>query len=1175
MSHTDKALISIVERSQKISDSFNNVKGLKEFLALIEKYKSIFKEVDEESVKRKRILSDLEKAERSLAKAQAENAVEVQKLKVETQELNKANKAAAQESLGLVTTYQKFAKEVNEAKNKAKNLGAEMIELEQRFKKGEITKRAYNAQLNKLSKEFTEAKVKALGLDTAIKKLDKSVGDNQRNVGNYKSAINGIAGGFKNLIAAFGVVSAIDMFADLTRKSYETVKVLNAQNLALKEVFETENQVAYQKEFLSDIVNRYGLELTSTTASYTKFSAAVKGSSIEGEQARAIFESFSGASSKLGLSADETAGIFKALEQMISKGKIQAEELRGQLGDRMSGSFRLFAAAMGVSTAQLDAMLKSGEVLAEDVLPKVSNRLNETWNLDKTTKIDSVTAAQNRLTTVWTSFLDDLASDKGVMDGLADAMEGLGVVLEFVLDTLFAKGTDGISVIADLGDILYALFGIFESLTSGVYESFTGMDKFRLILMNVRGAIGLASTSVTFLIEQLVILASVNFDILTLNLKNLSTVADRMKDSAERAGEKFKELREFTNDLQSIENGSKTFNEVDDVNKYKKAYQEALKAKKAYFQHNGNYFATNTGKNTGKSVNDYIDKNIEGGTILEKKTKEPPLKIIPKSSSESAGKKLEQEQRKREREAEKQRKLAYENAKAEIEAQKLSLDFIKKSFKEENHITQEKEVFYSYYYNRKAELLEKERDNELKYAESAGERNKILQKYNIDEFELEEEKQAKIKAIRVQSIENEKTLFEAKNQSALELGIELTDALIENEKKRLDTITDLEIKGLEAKLGVKESEVLEKVAKNQLLTDNETEFYAQSLELHRNNAESKSEIDTEYYEQTRTHLENAIEIERLKRGELYEGDTELRLKHATDTYDIEIQNLEDLLEQKKITQEEFDEEAEIAELEHQERLHQIRQEAFSKALLAQGEFVENANEIDILQKEFKNMINWETEDDYLQGLSKMAKGLKSFAKEGSATWKALASFQATLNMFLGISKAITEGGSLYEKIIGVAFATTTGLLAISKIASTPNPAYKEGTLFAQQSGIATTDEEGPELHFDRNWRLKDKGSSGGARQKYVAKGDKILPTDISKMITKIQPPTIIDNSDKLDYDKLASKIAEKGVLAQEKQKKEFFLIDPETNEIIKIESKKGMTIINRKKPKNPTGQELI
>ena len=143
-------------------------------------------------------LKEMEEAVKKLASAQKQTQViqnNLNKLEIEQARLRKenANATAAESRAEMasnntkksaillasqqekqlaknVTTYKQFSKEVLDAKNRAKDLGAEMLILEKRFKNGEISKRKYNSQLNILSKEFTEAKVKALGLDTQIKK---------------------------------------------------------------------------------------------------------------------------------------------------------------------------------------------------------------------------------------------------------------------------------------------------------------------------------------------------------------------------------------------------------------------------------------------------------------------------------------------------------------------------------------------------------------------------------------------------------------------------------------------------------------------------------------------------------------------------------------------------------------------------------------------------------------------------------------------------------------------------------------------------------------------------------------------------------------------------------------------------------------------------------------------
>ena len=583
------------------------------------KAKKLTEEVNEATKKRTQILSDLERAELSLKKAQSEHSVEIQRLRLETTELNRQNKDQAKNILGLVTPYQKFAKEVNEAKNRAKSLGAEMILLEQKFKNGELSKGEYNRQLNKLSKEFTEARLKAAGLDQQIKKIDGSVGDSQRNVGNYKSALGGLTTSFRNLLGAMGVVGGIALFGNLLKESYETVKKLDAQNNALKQIFETEAQIAFQKEYLADVTNRYGLELVSATDGYTKYAAAVKGTAIEGEKARDIFSSFSGASAKLGLNAEQQTGIFKALEQMISKGTVQAEELRGQLGDRMPGAFKLFADAAGVSTKELGEMLKKGEVLSDDILPKVAAKLNETYNLGTGEKIDTLAAAQNRLKNSFTTFLDGVAGNKELVSGLAVGMEGLGTVLTFILDTLLVKGADGVSVVGDLVEILESLFGAVTDISEGLglmdkktKNGLLSLNAFKNDLQTIQSVISVTTGLIKAVVEQFTGFFATIFQ---------NDGWDKYMKIIDDSNAKFQKIADNYNKVsegvKKANGEGKAYTSVPDA--YQVAWKKARDEKAAFFQLNGKYFDGKSGKNTGKSLDDYIDQ----GNKLVLKDKSP------------------------------------------------------------------------------------------------------------------------------------------------------------------------------------------------------------------------------------------------------------------------------------------------------------------------------------------------------------------------------------------------------------------------------------------------------------------------------------------------------------------------------------------------------------------------
>ncbi|EQB8367535.1 tape measure protein, partial [Escherichia coli] len=123
-----------------------------------------------------------------------------------------------------------------------------------------------------------------------------------------------------------------------------------------------------------NLADKTGLNISEGLSSYAKFAAGAQGSMSQ-EQTQELFGNATAMSRLMGLSNDELNGILKAFEQMASKGKIQAEELRGQLGDRMAGAFKLFAEALGMTATELDKAMKDGKILSSDTLPKVAKQM--------------------------------------------------------------------------------------------------------------------------------------------------------------------------------------------------------------------------------------------------------------------------------------------------------------------------------------------------------------------------------------------------------------------------------------------------------------------------------------------------------------------------------------------------------------------------------------------------------------------------------------------------------------------------------------------------------------------------------------------------------------------------------------------------------------------------------
>lgn len=204
--------------------------------------------------------------------------------------------------------------------------------------------------------------------------------------------LSGLANQLKSLAmtaaAGIGVAAIASQFvaANLEAQRLEKglIAVTGSAGLAAKEM-----------AYISETANRMGLAVSDTAGAYLSLTAATKGTALQGQASRDIFEAVSLAMAKLGKSSTDTQGALLAIEQMISKGTVSAEELRGQLGERLPGAFKTAAEAMGVTTQELGKMLEDGEVLAEDLLPLFSRRLNELYDDGK--EIGGLQAEWNKL----------------------------------------------------------------------------------------------------------------------------------------------------------------------------------------------------------------------------------------------------------------------------------------------------------------------------------------------------------------------------------------------------------------------------------------------------------------------------------------------------------------------------------------------------------------------------------------------------------------------------------------------------------------------------------------------------------------------------------------------------------------------------------------------------------
>lgn len=248
-------------------------------------------------------------------------------------------------------------------------------------------------------------------------KLGLETKDFKRGVRETKSLLTSLSSDFRGFAASLAAGLSIgSIFSKMKDSALELSTAMNTlKNVSSlnKDIF---SSFGGNLEYVQGLANKYGQNILSLTDSYAKFTAASYNTGLSLEKQKNIFEALTKAAAYYHLSADQTRDMMNAVNQMMSKGKVAAEELRRQLGNTLPGSFNLMAAAIGVSTAELDSMMKKGEVIASEVLPKFADQLNR---VTAGGNFDSLQNSLNKFDNAWLTFVKNSGFEdfyKGIVD---------------------------------------------------------------------------------------------------------------------------------------------------------------------------------------------------------------------------------------------------------------------------------------------------------------------------------------------------------------------------------------------------------------------------------------------------------------------------------------------------------------------------------------------------------------------------------------------------------------------------------------------------------------------------------------------------------------------------------------------------------------------------------------
>ena len=299
------------------------------------------------------------------------------------------------------------------------------------------------------SKVSAHAKQSFSGINNANFRLAKSTSNSSKRLNSFSKksnkssrALGKLTQSVREANTAFGMLSGAALasgvavgvtFTHSLAKTAMQIDSFKNAMLATTGSFELAD-IEYEKAIKRS--KQLGASLEVVTSTYGKYAIAASQAGVSNADIEKTYNSLISASVAFGLSQEKTKLALKAVEQMFSKGQVQAEELRGQLGEQLPGAFQLAAKAMNVTTAELGAMLKRGEVTASELLPKLAIELDRFTHSAKNAASTQLRASLNRLNTSWVELNDVILKSTNAYGGMQYLVEALTRRLDSLAESI-------------------------------------------------------------------------------------------------------------------------------------------------------------------------------------------------------------------------------------------------------------------------------------------------------------------------------------------------------------------------------------------------------------------------------------------------------------------------------------------------------------------------------------------------------------------------------------------------------------------------------------------------------------------------------------------------------------------------------------------------------------------
>jgi hypothetical protein len=381
------------------------------------------------------------------------------KLTLEERVANEANnkvlKYEARERLGLVSAYEKL----NKARLDAQKRLAELLSAE----KQNI------AEIIVAQREFDK-------LDARVKAVDEAIKNYSKNIGNYSSAFEGLTGTFRDLIAAFGLVTGIELFGVVVKDVFSIIRDFDRQLIAVGKTINItgEDLKQFGREVVdlgdkldgitvdgliqsAEVAGQLGV---TGTPNILKFSEAIEKlkltSNIISEEQVGQFAKFIEVSSDSFDNADKLASVITQLGNSFAttEAEVLANSTEIQKGISVYNSSAQGVLALGAATSTLGSEAEVSASSIQKAYGVIDEAVSTGKNLDKVLKLTDLSQKElskqfnKDATGVFVKFV------KGLSDARSQGENLRGVLKELNLDE-----TRTFKVIGSLA----ANYGILES----------------------------------------------------------------------------------------------------------------------------------------------------------------------------------------------------------------------------------------------------------------------------------------------------------------------------------------------------------------------------------------------------------------------------------------------------------------------------------------------------------------------------------------------------------------------------------------------------------------------------------------------------------------------------------------------------------------------------------------